>query len=62
MIKHFSKELIQNKLDVRFSVLGRNKAFSKSRTDGLEISVEEYLKYFDVENIPEVHYFHKLFF
>ncbi len=62
VIKHFSKELIRNKLDLRFSVVGRKKELRKSRNDGIEISVEEYLKYFDVENIPEDHYFHKLYF
>ena len=36
--------------------------FTKSRNDGLEISVEEYLRYFDVENIPEDHYFQKIYY
>jgi len=57
MIKQFSKELIQNKILLRFSIPTQQQAI---RIDGPEISVEEYLMNFDLENIPDNHSFQKL--
>ncbi len=58
MIKHFSKELIQNKISLNFTIPQQKE--TKSKIDGIEILVEEYLNNFDLENIPDDHSFKKL--